>query len=59
MAVIGFARPFYEVAEGDEGAVQVSLLLNGRELQRTITVMVSSMDGTAAGNKVTKLMSII
>ena len=49
VAVIGFARSFYEIAEGSEGSVQVSLLLNGRQLQRTIAVMVFSMDGTAIG----------
>ena len=49
VAVIGFARSFYEIAEGSEGSIQVSLLLNGRQLQRTISVMVFSMDGTALG----------
>lgn len=49
VAVIGFAQPYYEIAEGSEGSVQVSLLLNGRQLQRTITVMVFSVDITATG----------
>lgn len=49
VAVIGFAQSFYEFSEGSEGSVQVSLLLGGRQLQRTITVMVFSVDGTATG----------
>ena len=50
VAVIGFAQSYYEIAEGSEGSVQVSLFLNGRQLQRTISVMVFSVDGTATGN---------
>ena len=50
MAVIGFAQSYYEFPEGSEGAVEVRLLfLGGRMLQKTITVMLFSIDGTATG----------
>ena len=60
MAVLGFTQSSYEFPEGSQGSVQVSLILRGgRQLQRTIRVMVSSVDGTATGKVYSSLLSII
>lgn len=49
MALVGFAQPVYEVSEGQNSVVEVRLnLAGGRELQRTVVVMVTSEDRSAS-----------
>ena len=49
MPIIGFAQSSYTVLEGEPLSVQVQLVEDGRELQRTVEVFLTTESRTAFG----------